>query len=83
MFSNGLQWLNTGLLLVNLGFRISRSLIHETCVLKMFLGNMSVRYRGINNKGVVDRPWTIWKVLRAISSTLKSNLPSNVEKWTF
>ena len=22
-------------------------------------------------KGVLDRPWTIWKVLRAISSTLK------------
>ena len=32
---------------------------------------MLVRYRGINDKGVLNRPWTIWKVLRAISSTLK------------
>ena len=32
---------------------------------------MLVRYRGINNKGVLERPWTKWKVLRAISTTLK------------
>ena len=25
----------------------------------------------MNNKGVLDRPWAIWKVLKAISSTLK------------
>ena len=37
--------------------------------LKVFSGNMLVRYRGINNKGVLDGPWTIWKALRAISST--------------
>ena len=30
-----------------------------------------MRYRGINNKGVLERPWTQWKVLNAISSTLK------------
>ena len=30
-----------------------------------------MRYRGINNKGVLDGPWTIWKVLKAISSPLK------------
>ena len=38
---------------------------------KMFLKNMLVRYRGINDKGVLERPGTKWMVLRAISSTLK------------
>ena len=33
--------------------------------------NMLVRYRRINNKGVLERPGTTWKVLRAISTTLK------------
>ena len=37
----------------------------------IFLKNMLMRYRGIDNKGVLERPWTKWKVLRAISSTLK------------
>ena len=32
---------------------------------------MLVRYRGINNKGVPERPGTKWKVLKTISSTLK------------
>ena len=32
---------------------------------------MLVRYRGINNKGVLERPGAKWKVLRIISSTLK------------
>ena len=36
-----------------------------------------MRYRGINNKGVLDGPWTIWKVLRAISSTLKCQFTGN------
>ena len=40
---------------------------------------MLVRYRGINNKGVLDRRWTIWKVLRAISSTLKYQFTGNHE----
>ena len=33
--------------------------------------NMLVRYRRINNKGVLERPGTKWKVLRTISSTLR------------
>ena len=40
-------------------------------IYKIFSKNMLVRYRGINNKGVLDGPWTKWRVLRAISSTLK------------
>ena len=41
-----------------------------------FLGNifeihMLVRYRRINNKGVLERPGTKWKVLSTISRTLK------------
>ena len=36
-----------------------------------FRKNMLVRYRGINNKGVLERPGTKWQVLRTISSTLK------------
>ena len=38
---------------------------------KYFRKYMLVRYRGKNNKGVLERPGTKWKVLRAISSTLK------------
>ena len=41
--------------------------------------NMLVRYRGIDNKGILDRPWTIWNVLRAISSTLKCQFTGNHE----
>ena len=44
---------------------------------EVFLENMVVIYRGINNKGVLDRPGTIWKVLRAISSTLKCQFTGN------
>ena len=40
---------------------------------------MLVRYQGIKNKGVLDRPWTIWKVVRAISSTLKCQFTENHE----
>ena len=47
------------------------------------LDNMVVRYRGINNKGVLDRPWTIWKVLKAISSTLKCEFTGNYEMKRF
>ena len=36
-----------------------------------FRKHMLVRYRGINNKGVLERPGTKWKVLRTISNTLK------------
>jgi hypothetical protein len=37
----------------------------------MILKNLLVRYRGINNKGVLERPWTIWKVLKVISNTFE------------
>ena len=61
-----------GLLLVILVFEFSDfRLLRVVPVATYFLKNMLVRYRGINNKGVLDRPWTIWKVLKAISSTLK------------
>ena len=64
----------SGLLLVNLGFwifrfadcRFSSFFFCELC-----LKNILVRYRGINNKGVMERPWTKWRVLSTISSTLK------------
>ena len=38
---------------------------------KIFLKNILGIYRGINNKGVLERPGTKWRVLRAISPTLK------------
>ena len=38
---------------------------------KVFSKIMLVKYRGINDKGVLERPGTKWKVLRTISSTLK------------
>ena len=46
------------------------SVIEIFCLLNIF-ENMLVRYRGINNKGVLERPGTKWRVLRAISTTLK------------
>ena len=44
---------------------------------------MLVRYRGINNKGVLERPWTKWKVLKAISSTLKFQMTVKCRKVDF
>ena len=58
-------------------FLISDSLLFFFC--KTFLNSMLVGYRGINNKGVLDRPWTIGKVLRAISSTLKCQFTGSHE----
>ena len=53
-----------------LDFQISRLFILEIFVFcEICLENILVRYRGINNKGVLERPWTKWKVLRAISTT--------------
>ena len=46
-----------------------------------FLASMLARYRGINNKGVLDRPWTICKVLRAMSSTLRCQFTGNHENY--
>ena len=50
---------------------------------EIFLGNMLVRYRGINNKGVLERPWTIWGVLDAISTTLKCQFTGKCRKVDF
>jgi len=36
-----------------------------------------------NNKGVLDRPWTIWKVWKAISSTLKFQSTGKCSKMDF
>ena len=44
---------------------------------------MLVRYRGINNKGVLERPWTKWMVLRAISTTLKCQFTGKCWKVDF
>ena len=49
----------TGLLLVNLGFGFSDFQIfdsRDSFFCNIFLKNMLVRYRGINNKGVLERP---------------------------
>ena len=55
-----------------LDFQIFGFLILEIFAFcNIYLENMLVRYRGINNKGVLERPWTKWRVLRAISGTLK------------
>ena len=40
---------------------------------------MLVRYRRINNKGVLERPGTKWKVLRTISITLKCKYSRKVD----
>ena len=57
---------------MNLGFRIFRfSILEIFYYSKIILGNLVVRYRGKNNKGVLERPWTKLMVLRAISSTVR------------
>ena len=48
---------------------------------------MLVRYRGINIQGVLERPWTKWRVLRTISSTLRfqpnpAKVRGNVFVWS-
>ena len=59
-------------LLVNLFFWIFWfSILEISSFCKILLEHMLVRYRGVNNKGFLGRPWTKWRVLRAISSTLK------------
>ena len=53
-------------------FEIFRfSIIEMFSFCNIFSKNMLVRDRGINNKGVLERPGTKWRVLKAISSTLK------------
>ena len=47
---------------------------------------MLVIYRGINNnnnKGVLERPWTKWRVLDAISTTLKCQFTGKCRKVDF
>ena len=48
-----------------------------------FLRNIVGKYGGEisreNNKGVLDRPWTKWMVLWAISNTLKFQFTVNPE----
>ena len=63
--------------------RYFTNILFVFCCCKICLGNMLMRYRGINNKGVLDRPWTIWKVLTAISSTLKCQFTENHENEKF
>ena len=76
----------TGLVLVNLGFwnfRFSDFRFSRFFCWNIFLKNMLVRYRGINNKGVLERPWTKWRVLRAISTTLKCQFTGKCRKVDF
>ena len=65
-----------------LGFNISGFCMFDLFVWFVCLGNMVVRYRGINNKGVLDRPCTIWKVSRAISNTLKCQFTGKHENYS-
>ena len=76
---------SSGLLLVNLGFLNFRfsDFRFSRLFCKIFLKNMLVRYRGINNKGVLERPWTKWRVLMAISTTLKCQFTGQFWKVDF
>ena len=63
-----------------LDFQISRCAMFKFLfVCKICSINMLVRFRGINHKGVLDRPWTIWRVLRAISCTWTFQFTVNPE----
>ena len=67
-----MEFLPTRHLLVNLGFPISRFPDFEISVFRKQILDKSGFYRSkTNNKGVMARPWTKRRVLRAISSTLK------------
>ena len=67
-----------------LKFQIFRfSILEISFFWKIFLKIMLVRYRGINNKGVLERPWTIWRVLEAISTTLKCQFTGKCRKVDF
>ena len=75
-----------GHLLVNLGFwnfRFSDFRLSRFSFWKIFLKNMLVRYRGINNKGVLERPWTKSRVWDAISTTLKCQFTGKCWKVDF
>ena len=50
---------------------------------KIFSKIRLVRYRGINHKGVLERPWTKWGVLEAISTTLKCQFTGKCRKVDF
>ena len=50
---------------------------------KIFSKNMLVRYRGKNNEGVLERHGINWKVLMAISSTLKCQFSGKCRKVEF
>ena len=52
-------------------------------ICKIFSKKMLVRYRGINNKGVLDGPWTKWRVWEPFLVLWNASLSENVEKWTF
>ena len=56
---------------------------HRFFFVDFFLENMLVRYRGKNNEGVLERPGTKWKVLMAISSTLKCQFSGKCRKVDF
>ena len=74
-------------LVSNLGF--FKFQIFRFSILEIFVGGeifskiMLVRYRGINNKGVLERPWTKWRVLKAISTTLKCQFTGKCKKVDF
>ena len=55
-------------------FRFSRF-----CLFAMFFWKPGGEISKKNNKGVLDRPWTKWKVLMAISSTLKFQFTEHPE----
>ena len=59
------------------------SILDLLCFCKICLRKVLVRYRGIDNKGVLERPWTKWKLLRAISSTLTCPLTGKCWKVDF
>ena len=81
------RWLQNWALVSNLGFlkfQIFRFFDSRDFFSgEIFLKNMLVRYRGINNKGVLERPWTKWRVLRAISTTLKCQFTGKCRKVDF
>ena len=59
------------------GFLNFQTFYYRYLVSQFVFGKSGGEISRRNNKGVLDRPWTKWRVFRAISGTLKFQLTVN------
>ena len=66
-----------------LDFQIFRFSILEIFCLQNHFGKSGGEVSRKNNKGVLERPWTKWRVSKAISGTLKFQFTMHPESYRF